>query len=261
MYQCLIAFGSNEGNREEMYLAVVDRLRESKGLRVTATSTPLVSEAVGGPGNQATYLNSAIRVETSLSPASLHRQLVEIENEFGRTRRIRWGPRTIDLDLLLYGEEQIHTEDLKIPHPRMSFRRFVLEPACEIAGQMIHPPSGRTLLQLVSRLNEANDLILCVGDHLLQELLPSIRAETDTSDIHWDLRQANNIEEFRELNKQAKLVAYFPSLSEDLASDDSFQRLQSAAISFSGATLELPRIISQAKLELLAAIEAMNPIP
>jgi 2-amino-4-hydroxy-6-hydroxymethyldihydropteridine diphosphokinase len=261
MHECLIAFGSNEGNRREVYLAVVDKLKQTQGLQITATSKPLVTDAVGGPDKQATYLNGAIRIETSLNPTKLHRRLIEIENELGRLRRERWGSRTIDLDLLLYGQEQIHTADLTVPHPRMSFRRFVLEPACEIAGYMIHPPSAKTLHQLVSRLNEADNLILCIDDPLIEELLPTISAEIrNDSGLHWDLRSVKSQGEFRDLETQAKLVAYFQPPSKDHESDVSLQQLHSAARSFSGPTLELPRDVPQAKLELLAAIEAMNPL-
>jgi len=261
MHECLIAFGSNEGNRREAYLGVIERLMQTPGLQITSTSTPLVTDAVGGPGKQEAYLNSAIRIETSLEPTELHRRLIEIENELGRIRRQRWSSRTIDLDLLLYGQEQIHTADLTVPHPRMSFRRFVLEPACEIAGQMVHPPSGKTLNQLVSRLNEADNLILCMGDQLNQEALSAMAAEVrNDSGLQWDLRSAKSLGEFREFETQAKLVAYFRLPPKDLESDDSFQQLRWAAMSFSGPTLELPRDVAQAKLELLAAIEAMNPL-
>ena len=199
MHECLIAFGSNEGNRQEAYLAVVQRLNQTQGLQVIATSTLLVTDAVGSQSQQSEYLNGAIGIESSLEPAGLHQRLIEIENELGRVRRERWGSRTIDLDLLLYGQEQVYTENLVVPHPRMSFRRFVLEPASQIAGHMVHPPSGQTLQQLVSRLNEADDLILCVGGHPIEEVLPEIAVETrGDSGSQWDLRSVKSLEKYRE---------------------------------------------------------------
>ncbi len=261
MQECLIAFGSNAGNRLETYLTGIEKLNETEGIQVTATSRPLNSVAIGGPGTQAMYLNGAIRVETSLDPCQLHRRLIEIENELGRIRSTRWGSRTIDLDLLLYAREQINTKDLTVPHPRMSFRRFVLEPACEIAGHMIHPPSAITLNQLVSRLNEAENLVLCVGHDLLKELVQSIGSEVKNGLVpHWSLRLAKNLDEFREFESQAKLVTYVQSLSTEGEPREELHRLRWAARHFSGPTLELPPDLPLAKLEILAAMDAMNPL-
>ena len=261
MYECLIAFGSNEGNRQEAYLAVVQRLNQTRDLQVTATSTLLVTDAVGSQSQQPEYLNGAIGIETSIEPARLHQRLIEIENELGRVRRERWGSRTIDLDLLLYGQEQVDTENLVVPHPRMSFRRFVLEPASEIAGHLIHPPSGQTLQQLVSRLNEADDLVLCVGGHPIEEFLPAIAVETEgDSSPPWELRSIKSLEKYREFQMRAKLVVYHRPTSREIESNDVITPLLLAASSFSGATLQLPPNIDEAKLELLAAIEAMKPL-
>lgn len=265
MPDCLIAFGSNEGDRLEAYLASVERLNQTQGLRVTAASKALVTAAVGGPENQAAYLNGAIQIESELGPHELHRRLIEIENELGRIRRTRWGSRTIDLDLLLYGQEQIKTAVLTVPHPRMSFRRFVLEPACEIAGNMFHPTSGQTLNQLMSRLNEAKDLILCVCNHPFEKWLLALREEIKTdSNSNWDLRLAKQPSDFRKYEEQAKLVTFFPSQPKKIQPvdehDDLFVQLRSAAISFAGPTLELPMDKAQAKREIFAAIESMTKL-
>ncbi len=86
--------------------------------------------------------------ETALAPSETLHCLLAIEQGLGRIRQQRWGPRSIDLDLILYGDEIIDQPDLQVPHPRMAFRRFVLEPAAEIAGHMVHPQIGWTLDQL-----------------------------------------------------------------------------------------------------------------
>jgi hypothetical protein len=143
----------------------------------------------------------------------------------------------------------------------MSFRRFVLVPASEIAGHMIHPPSRQSIQQLVSRLNEADDLILCVGDHPMEEFFSATAAETkNNSSSDWDLRSVKSLEKFRELESRAKLVVYCRPPSKEPESDNSYDQLLSSACSFSGATLEVPPNRHQAKLELLAAMEAMKPL-
>jgi 2-amino-4-hydroxy-6-hydroxymethyldihydropteridine diphosphokinase len=151
MVDCLIAFGSNQGDREGAYEAAVTSLDECQEVKVVAASKLHVTMAVGGPEDQSSYLNGAIRLSTSLSGDELHRLLIQTENDLGRVRSDRWGARTIDLDLLLYGENQINTSKLTVPHPRMSFRRFVLEPASEIAAEMMHPPSRLTIGQLFEK--------------------------------------------------------------------------------------------------------------
>jgi 7,8-dihydro-6-hydroxymethylpterin-pyrophosphokinase len=118
---------------------------------------------VGGPTGQADFVNAAAAVETSLSPHALVERLQDIEAQFGRARIERWGPRTLDLDLLLYGEEQIHDGQLVVPHPRMTFRRFVLEPAAEVASEMVHPVTGRRIGELLTHLRVAAHYVAIGG--------------------------------------------------------------------------------------------------
>ena len=118
---------------------------------------------IGGPPGQAAFLNGAVKLETPLPPHELLGCLQQIEGELGRRRAERWGPRPIDLDLLLYDELILTTPELVLPHPRMAWRRFVLEPAAEVAGSMIHPTIRWTLARLLAHLNESMPYVAITG--------------------------------------------------------------------------------------------------
>jgi 7,8-dihydro-6-hydroxymethylpterin-pyrophosphokinase len=107
---------------------------------------------VGGPPGQSNYLNAAAIIETENSPQAMLAQLQHIEMQLGRERRERWGERTLDLDLLLHDQCVLHSPSLVVPHPRLPFRRFVLTPAAEIAGDLTHPTTGFSIRELLSRL-------------------------------------------------------------------------------------------------------------
>ena len=124
-----IGLGSNVGDREDHLRAAVARLR-SLG-RVVGISSLYETAPVGGP-DQGWYLNAVVKLSTELDPRSLLRGLHKIENLAGRTREVRWGPRTLDLDLLVYDEITIRTSDLTIPHPHAHERAFVLVPLTEV---------------------------------------------------------------------------------------------------------------------------------
>lgn len=126
-----IALGSNIGSREEYLKKAVALLHQHPSVTVTKVSSIYETDPVGYT-DQAPFLNMAAAVKTSLSPFELLDLTQHIENELGRTRNIRWGPRTADLDILLYNRENIETEQLIVPHPRMHERLFVLVPLLEI---------------------------------------------------------------------------------------------------------------------------------
>ena len=149
---CLIALGSNLGDRETNLRGAIDDLDAQPKLILIAMSRLYASEAIGGPPGQGAFLNAAATIDTSLSPRELLDLLLAIETKLGRTREVHWGPRTIDLDLLLYDDEIIDEPDLRVPHPRMHERRFVLAPAAEIAAEMIHPLLHRTIEELLADL-------------------------------------------------------------------------------------------------------------
>ncbi|MEM9353172.1 MAG: 2-amino-4-hydroxy-6-hydroxymethyldihydropteridine diphosphokinase [Planctomycetota bacterium] len=154
MIRCLIALGSNEGPPEDSLAGAVAAIDGAEEMELVAFSPWHRTASVGGPEGQPDFLNGAAVVETELPAEALLDRLLEIERQLGRVRRVRWGQRTLDLDLLLYGDQVLRCGDVEVPHPRMSFRRFVVEPAAQIAGQMLHPPSGCTLDELLTRLRE-----------------------------------------------------------------------------------------------------------
>ena len=133
------------------------------GVTLMARSRGYATRAIGGPPGQRAFCNAAALVETSLPPAALLAALQQIEDSLGRWRSERWGPRTIDLDLLLYGRETIQSPALTVPHPRMAWRRFVLEPAAEIAAEMVHPRISWPIRRLLEHLNTSANYLAITG--------------------------------------------------------------------------------------------------
>ena len=163
MPTCLIGLGSNLGDRRATLDRAVERLAVEREVRLIARSGWYETLPVGGPPGQGPFLNGAAVLETSLAPETLLAALNKIETGMGRRRRQRWGPRCLDLDLLLYGELALETAGLTVPHPRMAWRRFVLEPAAEVAGLMIHPTTGWTIARLLDHLNTAVPYVAVAG--------------------------------------------------------------------------------------------------
>ena len=166
MAQCLLSLGSNLGDRATLLDAAVARLSAQKEVRGFTESRRFETDPIGGPAGQNYFLNSAVRCETTLPPNDFLLLLQSVENELGRLRKERWGARVVDLDLLLYDELILTTPTLQVPHPRMAFRRFVLEPAVEVAPEMIHPTTGWTVARLWKHLCSDRDVIAVTGDDL-----------------------------------------------------------------------------------------------
>ena len=151
-----IALGSNMGDKKAYLDPGVEGLRQTKGCRVLAVSDYLATEPYGVT-DQDEFLNGAMKIRTLLPPHELLDRLHEIEQEAGRERIIRWGPRTLDLDILLYDDLILDDEELHIPHIEMYKRDFVLEPLCQIAPYMRHPVCNRTVQELLEALKSAEN--------------------------------------------------------------------------------------------------------
>jgi 2-amino-4-hydroxy-6-hydroxymethyldihydropteridine diphosphokinase len=150
-----ISLGSNLGQRADHLLRARDALDTSSGVRVMAASR-IYETAPVGPGDQGPYLNAVLGVTTERSALDLLARMLCIERAEGRDRDIelRWGPRTLDLDLLMYGDACISLPGLEVPHPRLHERAFVLEPLCELAADREHPRLGGSLRQHRDRCRE-----------------------------------------------------------------------------------------------------------
>jgi 2-amino-4-hydroxy-6-hydroxymethyldihydropteridine diphosphokinase len=149
MVESLIALGTNLGDREENLRRAV-RAIGALG-RVSCTSSVFETEPMYLE-RQGPFLNCVICLETDLAPRALLDALRAIEAEMGRERGVRYGPRTIDLDILFYGGEVVSEEGLEIPHPRIAERRFVLAPLSEVRPRLVHPVLGKTVSELASSL-------------------------------------------------------------------------------------------------------------
>jgi 2-amino-4-hydroxy-6-hydroxymethyldihydropteridine diphosphokinase len=142
MTRAYVALGANLGDRERTLREAVDALRAEDGVQVVAVSTLRETEPVG-VGEQPLFLNGALELETTLPPRALLDRLLAVEQRFGRVRvPEEHGPRTLDLDLLLYDDEEIEEPGLTVPHPRLHERRFVLEPLAELAPGLVVPGRG-----------------------------------------------------------------------------------------------------------------------
>lgn len=152
MNEAFLSIGSNIGDRFVHLTEAVRALHSQEKVKVMAVSS-IYETAPVGYTDQADFLNLVVQVETGLNPYELLSTCQEIEHKQGRVRNIRWGPRTVDLDILLYNNDNIEAENLVVPHPRMHERGFVLIPLLEIAPTITHPVTGR----LFSKEEAAHD--------------------------------------------------------------------------------------------------------
>ncbi|HEU19689.1 MAG TPA: 2-amino-4-hydroxy-6-hydroxymethyldihydropteridine diphosphokinase [Deltaproteobacteria bacterium] len=152
---CFIGIGSNLADPVSNCLESIDRIAAFARSKITGRSSLYRTEPVGMP-DQDWFVNCVVEIETRFKASTLLDILQKIENDMGRLRKDRWGPRTIDLDILLYGQEIIIEDNLIIPHPELHKRRFVLVPMCEIAPYAIHPSYGISMMGLLNRLEDLN---------------------------------------------------------------------------------------------------------
>ena len=152
-----LGLGSNVGDREEYIEQALFLLEKNPSITVTRRSTNYETEPEGG-GDQPPFINAAVEIKTTLSAQKLLEICQEIETALGRERETEWGPRTMDIDILLYSDQIISDEKLQIPHPLMHERLFVLKPMREIAPHVMHPVLEKTMESLFDeRKAEAGD--------------------------------------------------------------------------------------------------------
>ena len=150
-HKAYIAIGSNMGDREGYLAGAVEAMKAHPLMELKKVSRWILTEPYGGV-EQDDFLNGAAEIETLMSPRQLLEALHEMENAAGRERNVRWGPRTLDLDILFYDKVPLESEKLVIPHPDLENRRFVLEPMAEIAPAFRHPVTGKSMAALLREL-------------------------------------------------------------------------------------------------------------
>ncbi|MDO3377930.1 2-amino-4-hydroxy-6-hydroxymethyldihydropteridine diphosphokinase [Geoalkalibacter halelectricus] len=155
MQSIFLALGANLGEREEHLRQARALLQRAEGVTILAWSPLYETDPVGGPEGQGPYLNAVLAGTTSLAPADLLRLCQEVEAACGRVREQAWGPRTLDIDLLIYGDLVLEAPDLILPHPRLHERRFVLEPLCDLAPDLIHPLLKKSMRRLLADFDQA----------------------------------------------------------------------------------------------------------
>lgn len=280
-FDCLIGFGSNLGDLDAAFSKTKLSLAALAGIRDLIASSPRLTKPVVGPGNpdQPQYLNAVFRLKTNLEAAQLHSSLMELERTAGRDRSGRWKPRSLDLDLLLYGTKILQSDSLRIPHPRMSVRRFVLEPAVEIAGEMVHPVASISLSALLDRLNRSPNQLVWVteSDPIAKQVMSGVKRQLQTAaskDLKstgssklepstWTVVQVVDMASFEKLQSTAKIVVW--STPRPGGMDQArFAGPQIELIEKRLPTVEElnPKLIEDAILEfqseIVAAIEAAN---
>lgn len=159
MKTAYLGLGSNLGNRLAFLRGGRDMLVDAPGINLVQASGAYETDAVGGPPDNPRFLNAVLEFQTSLEPRQLLELCLAIEDEFGRSRPVRWAPRTLDVDILFYADQVVAEEDLVIPHPRLQERAFVLVPLMEIAPNLRHPLLDQTVTELAEVSPGATELV------------------------------------------------------------------------------------------------------
>jgi 2-amino-4-hydroxy-6-hydroxymethyldihydropteridine diphosphokinase len=163
-----IALGSNLGDRAAWLRKAQEKLFNASVMQLVRASAVYETEPVGKT-DQPMFLNQVIEMRSSLAPVDLLASLLQVEQEFGRVRTERWGPRRIDLDLLAFGQRQIKTRQLVLPHPELHRRRFVLQPWAEIAPEFVVAGFSATVGELLQRCNDNSSIHVTPSARLAME--------------------------------------------------------------------------------------------
>jgi 2-amino-4-hydroxy-6-hydroxymethyldihydropteridine diphosphokinase len=153
-----IGIGSNLGDKADQCERAISKILTFDHHKLLAKSSFFKTQPIGCT-SQDWFVNGVIKIETDLGPVDLLRALKTIESQMGRTKTFRWGPRMIDLDILFFNDEEIHTEELDIPHPLIQERQFVLAPLAEIDRNLIHPVFKKTIQELLQNLKEDQGVV------------------------------------------------------------------------------------------------------
>jgi 2-amino-4-hydroxy-6-hydroxymethyldihydropteridine diphosphokinase len=216
----IIGMGSNQGDREAILDEAVAIIKAEPHLHVWTVSKYYETVPVGGPPGQAPFLNAALLAEPSLDPLTMLERLHAIEARLGRVRDERWGARTLDLDLLLYGQEILRAPQITLPHPRLPFRRFALVPTVEIAPWMLDPLTNKTVNELLEGLDRRPSLAAVSAADPDDPAEAALAAE-----VHAGLVRALDAEPLRWSERQAAAPSAHPSEPSDRA----FSAIQAAA--------------------------------
>jgi 2-amino-4-hydroxy-6-hydroxymethyldihydropteridine diphosphokinase len=154
---CYLGLGSNVGDRVGAVLKAIELIAAGEGTEVRRLSALYLTRPWGHE-DQADFVNAVAEVETRLEPVELLARAKDIERQMGRVERFRWGPREIDIDILLYGDEVLEVDGLSVPHPGIEERAFVLVPLLELDPGLVHPETGRRLSESLRRLESLGEV-------------------------------------------------------------------------------------------------------
>jgi 2-amino-4-hydroxy-6-hydroxymethyldihydropteridine diphosphokinase len=236
----LISLGANLGNVRESMAAAKRLLDDAFGSRNLRFSHLYRTPPVGGPAGQGDFLNAVASIETNRSVWEVWETIKQVETNLGRQRQFRWEARRIDIDLLLYGQQRIWTPHLKVPHPRMCMRTFVLKPADEIVPDWIDPVTGWTIHELNAHLerSKSDDSIIRVisEDSIRSKRLQEAFEQATGNDrirVRWDVGVPSHLAKFMGRKKHsAELELAETELSEtELAETALGSKLTIAAVS------------------------------
>lgn len=230
---------------------VVRWLQDSPDFSDIRPSALVTTRPIGGAFQQPVFQNAVIAVKTGLTPGEIVERLLEVETRHGRKRGQRWDARTIDLDLMLYDQQVIRTEQCEVPHPRMTFRRFMLEPAVEVAADSVHPICQMTLRELLEQIDSTQPMVASTVS--LPETLKAIIAEAGYQINESSWNNGQQVGCVTNMAQRPRLIL-IDSANEDGANDNSAQGIP-------GPYLELGNVLpDRLAIEVRAALDAMEPL-